>query len=104
MNSGQMVTKWLQFLKRVLLKKFVKKQSMSFQLAIEDAVEAVRNTPDMGEVKKGDLSGLRVHKFKFQRQEYLIAYKTGGNTIAFYMIGTHENLYRELKQYLREVE
>ncbi|MEK6651825.1 MAG: type II toxin-antitoxin system RelE/ParE family toxin [Nitrospirota bacterium] len=85
-------------------KKFVKKQSRAFQLAIEDEVEGVRNTPDMGEAKKGDLTGLRVHKFKFQRQEYLIAYKTGSNSIVFYTIGTHENFYRELKQYLREVE
>lgn len=85
-------------------KKFVKKQSRAFQLAIEDEVEGVRNTPDMGEAKKGDLTGLRVHKFKFQRQEYLIAYKEKSNTIIFYMIGTHENFYRELKQYLREVE
>ncbi|MBI3377772.1 MAG: type II toxin-antitoxin system RelE/ParE family toxin [Nitrospirae bacterium] len=84
-------------------KKFVKKQSRAFQLAIEDEVEGVINSPDTGEAKKGDLSGLRVHKFKFQRQEYLIAYKTEGNTITFYMIGTHENFYRELKQYLREV-
>ena len=45
-----------------------------------------------------------MHKFKFQRQEYLIAYKTGSNSIVFYTIGTHENFYRELKQYLREVE
>ncbi len=85
-------------------KKFVKKQSRAFQLAIEDEVEGVRSSPDMGEAKKGDLSGARVHKFKFQRQEYLIAYKEEGNTIIFYMIGTHENFYRELKQYLREVE
>ncbi|RJQ42128.1 MAG: type II toxin-antitoxin system RelE/ParE family toxin [Nitrospiraceae bacterium] len=84
-------------------KKFVKKQSRAFQLAIEDEVEGVINNPDAGEAKKGDLSGLRVHKFKFQRQEYLIAYKTEGHTIVFYMIGTHENFYRELKQYLREV-
>lgn len=67
-------------------KKFVKKQSRAFQLAIEDAVEGVINTPDMGEVKKGDLSGVRVHKFKFQRQEYLIAYKEEGHSIIFYMI------------------
>ena len=85
-------------------KKFVKKQSRAFQLAIEDEVEGVRNAPDMGEAKKGDLTGLRVHKFKFQRQEYLIAYKEESNTTIFYMIGTHENFYRELKQYLREVE
>ncbi|MDP2278409.1 MAG: type II toxin-antitoxin system RelE/ParE family toxin [Nitrospirota bacterium] len=85
-------------------RKFVKKQSRAFQLAIEDAVEGIRNTPDMGEAKKGDLAGLRVHKFNFQRQEYLIAYKEEGNAIIFCMIGTHENFYRGLKQYLREVE
>jgi hypothetical protein len=85
-------------------KKFVKKQSRAFQLAIEDAVEAVRNSPGRGEAKKGDLTGLRVHKFKFQGQEYLIAYKEESNTIIVCMIGTHENFYRELKQYIREVE
>jgi mRNA-degrading endonuclease RelE of RelBE toxin-antitoxin system len=94
----------MEILYKSPFKKFVKKQSRAFQLAIEDAVEGVRNTPDMGELKKGDLSELRVHKFKFQRQEYLIAYKTESNTIVFYMIGTHENFYRELKQYLREVK
>lgn len=85
-------------------KKFVKKQTRAFQLVIEDEVEGVRNTPDMGEVKKGDLTGLRVHKFIFRRQEYLMAYREESNTIIFHMIGTHENFYRELKQYLREVE
>ncbi|KAF0146366.1 MAG: hypothetical protein FD156_34 [Nitrospirae bacterium] len=85
-------------------KKFVKKQSRAFQLAIEDAVEVVINTPDTGEAKKGDLSGFRVHKFKFQRQEYLIAYKIESNSMVFYMIGTHENFYRDIKQYLREGE
>lgn len=94
----------MEILYKPPFKKFVKKQSRAFQLAVEDAVEVVINNPDIGEAKKGDLSGLKVHKFRFQRQEYLIAYKTGSNNIAFYMIGTHENFYRELKQYLREVE
>ncbi|WP_366904697.1 type II toxin-antitoxin system RelE/ParE family toxin [Methylovulum sp.] len=29
----------------------------------------------MGEQKKGDLGNIRVHKFKYQRQEYLAAYR-----------------------------
>jgi hypothetical protein len=33
-------------------KKFVKKQSRAFQLAIEDEVEGVINNPDAGEAKK----------------------------------------------------
>lgn len=85
-------------------KKFVKKQTRLFQLIIEDEVERVVSNPDVGEVKKGDLSGFRVYKFKFQNQEYLIAYKTESKDIIFYMIETHENFYRNLKQYLKEVE
>lgn len=85
-------------------KKFVKKQLRPFQLAIEDEVERVVSNQEIGETKKGDLAGFRVHKFKFQKQEYLIAYKTESKWIIFYMIDTHENFYRNLKQYLREVE
>jgi mRNA-degrading endonuclease RelE of RelBE toxin-antitoxin system len=85
-------------------KKFVKKQSRPFQLAIEDEVERVVSNQETGEIKKGDLTGFRVHKFKFQRQEYLIAYKTENKGIIIYMIDTHENFYRNLKQYLKEVE
>ncbi|MDP2754872.1 MAG: type II toxin-antitoxin system RelE/ParE family toxin [Nitrospirota bacterium] len=37
-------------------------------------------------------------------QEYLIAYKPQNDWIVFYMTGTHENFYRELKHYIKEVE
>lgn len=84
-------------------KRFVKKQSRSFQLAIEDEVEKVSDNPQIGEVKSGDLTGFSVHKFKFQRQEYLIAYRLSDNHLIFYMVGTHENFYRDLKRYLKEV-
>lgn len=83
-------------------RKFVKKQSRAFQLAIEDAVEPVLDNPDSGESKKGDLAGIKVHKFKYQGQEYLIAYESSGNETVFYMIETHENFYRELKRYVKE--
>ncbi len=85
-------------------RRFVKKQTKAFQLAIEDEVEIILKKPEAGESKKGDLAGFRVYKFIFQRQEYLIAYKIHGNDIIFYMIDTHENFYRELKRYIREVE
>lgn len=85
-------------------KKFVKKQNRPFQLVIEDEVEKISKEPEMGELKKGDLSEFRAHKFKFKAQEYLIAYKYSEEDIIFYMIGTHENFYRELKRYAREAE
>ncbi len=85
-------------------KKFVKKQSRPFQLAIEDEVANILNDPDIGEVKKGDLSGFKVCKFKFKGQQFLIAYLLQQNNIIFYMIGTHENFYLRLKRSLKEAE
>jgi mRNA-degrading endonuclease RelE of RelBE toxin-antitoxin system len=85
-------------------KKFVKKQSRAFQLAIEDEVHEVLKTPQGGEMKKGDLEGFRIHKFKFHKQEYLMAYSIQGRDVVFYMIGAHENFYRALKSYLKEVD
>lgn len=80
---------------------FVKKQIRPFQLAIEDEIDRIKNNPAAGEVKKGDLAGFRVHKFKFHHQQYLLAYEIHANDIVVYMIGTHENFYRDLKQYIK---
>jgi plasmid stabilization system protein ParE len=85
---------------------FVKKQRKPFQAAIEDEVLLISDNPELGELKVGDLSGIRVHKFQFNRQEYLIAYSHHAETIEilfidFYKIGTHENFYTELKKYLK---
>jgi hypothetical protein len=59
------------------------------------------------------LAGIWVYKFKFQRQEYLLAYRPPTIeqrrqstemeflVIDFYQVGSHENFYDELKRYLR---
>lgn len=85
-------------------KRFVKKQTRPFQLAIEDEVEKIIKSPDIGRSKKGDLSEFQVYKFTFNNQDILIAYRVTGTDILFYSIGRHENFYRELKKYLREIE
>lgn len=87
-----------------LFRKFVKKQTRSFQLAIEDEVEKIAINPDIGKSKKGDLVDFRVHKFSYGKQKFLIAYRFQEDEIVFFIIGPHENFYRELKKYLREVE
>lgn len=93
---------------------FVKKAHKPLRLAIEDEVEDICQDPFIGEPKVGDLAGIRVHKFKFNRQEYLVAYRPPPEehlrdtshieflVIDFYKIGTHENFYDELKRYVRE--
>ncbi|WP_459869565.1 type II toxin-antitoxin system RelE/ParE family toxin [Endothiovibrio diazotrophicus] len=92
---------------------FVKKARKPLQLAIEDEVETICDDPEIGVPKVGDLAGIRVHKFRFNRQEYLIAYRAPSPTsepalavellfIDFYQVGSHENFYDSLKRYLRE--
>jgi len=87
-----------------LFRKFVKKQARSFQLAIEDKVEKIAINPDTGKSKRGDLVDFRVHKFSYGKQKFLIAYRFQEDEIVFFIIGSHENSYRELKKYLRKVE
>lgn len=89
---------------------FVKKSTKFLQLAISDAVEDICKQPNIGELKVGDLAGIRVHKFRLNQQQYLIAYKYLNNDkfdgiefIDFYKVGSHENFYLDLKKYLRQV-
>jgi excisionase family DNA binding protein len=55
-------------------RRFVKKQYLPMQLAIQDEVDSISVNPEIGKEKKGNLTGFRVHKFRFHQQEYLIAY------------------------------
>jgi len=87
---------------------FVKKAHKPLKLAIEDAVDVVCATPDIGELKTADLAGIRVYKFRFNRQQYLLAYRLSPGQpevefliIDFYQVGTHENFYESLKRYLK---
>jgi hypothetical protein len=84
-------------------RKFVKKQTRPFQLAIEDEVDSIINNPFSNEVKRGDLYGFRVKKFIFRGQQFLISYIIELDELTFYSIAPHENFYRDLKRYLREV-
>ena len=84
-------------------KQFVKKLPHHLQQVILDAVECVRANPDSGELKKGDLAGFRVHKFKMVRQLTLMAYKVENDSIVLYQVGPHENFYKNLKKYLKEI-
>ena len=41
---------------------------------VDSAVAEIASNPDVGEKKKGDLSELWVHKFRFPGQLYLVGY------------------------------
>jgi hypothetical protein len=93
--------------------KFIKKASLPLAMAIEDQVGLICHAPYQGTQKAGDLVGIWVSKFKFQRQQYLIAYRPiptlprGGQTtlevldIHFLQVGSHEKFYEQLKRHLK---
>ena len=67
--------------------------------AVDDAIEEIADNPSIGDKKKGDLSHIRVYKFRHQNQLYLLGYSLDKVIRIIYLeeIGSHENFYRDLK-------
>ena len=68
---------------------------------LDEAVKSVSNDPSIGDMKVGDLQGIRVYKFKSKKQPILLAYEVIDSTLYLYTFGSHENFYRDLKKYLQ---
>ena len=66
--------------------------------AVDQAVTAIVSDPTLGKAKKGDLSGVYVHKFDCVNQLFLLAYEYEPATRVLLLVGTHENFYRNLKR------
>lgn len=81
--------------------KFKKKAPSKFHLEIDKQVKTIMRNPEIGQFKKGDLKGIRVLKFEYNRQWYLLSYEIKGNILNLYLIGRHEKFYSKLKKYLR---
>ena len=77
----------------------IKKLKKQEKKALDDAVLAILNDPQIGEEKVGDLSGVFVHKFKINKQLILLSYTFDESEINLLTYGSHENFYRELKRY-----
>ena len=84
-------------------KNTVKKLPRPRQQIVLDAVEDILLNPEIGEPKKGDLEGFRVYKFPINRDLTLLAYKMEEDAIILYQVGPHENFYKILKRYLKEI-
>lgn len=78
-----------------------KKKLHSKQIkSLDQAVKKIATNPTVGILKKGDLQGIRIYKFKITNQEYLLAYTESREQIILLALGTHENFYRDLKKIL----
>ena len=68
---------------------------------LDQEIRTIAENPSIGEEKKGDLTGVFVHKFKIKATQYLLAYRKVGQDLELVMIGPHENYYRDLKRSLK---
>ncbi len=83
-------------------KKSFKKLPENQQKMVEKVIRNIVDKPDIGENKKGDLAAIRVYQCKIQKQLMLLAYQIAeiDGVLYLLLLGTHENFYRDLKQYL----
>lgn len=83
-------------------KKSVKKLHKNQKADLDAAVKTLMNEPFLGEQKKGDLSFMRVYKFKMAKQLTLLgySYENGSVVLELLAFGSHENFYRDAKKLL----
>jgi mRNA-degrading endonuclease RelE of RelBE toxin-antitoxin system len=67
---------------------------------VDSAVDEVKQNPEIGVRKRGDLAELRVFKFHSAGQLYLLGYTLDEEVYLIYLeaVGSHENFYRDLKR------
>lgn len=84
-----------------IFKRRVKKLQKSEKIALDKAIGELVANPALGEMKTGDLASVRVFKYKFNAQLFLLAYEYIDEELLLTLIehGTHENFYRDLKRY-----
>ncbi|ANG91277.1 type II toxin-antitoxin system RelE/ParE family toxin [Enterobacteriaceae bacterium 155047] len=80
--------------------KAMDKLSNDMLKTVEDEIDKIILDPLKGELKKGDLSYLRVHKFHIHKQLVLLGYSWKEQKLELYLLSlaTHENFYKEMKQ------
>jgi mRNA-degrading endonuclease RelE of RelBE toxin-antitoxin system len=81
-------------------RKAVKKLHQNQKRDLDKAVKELIENPLLGEQKKGDLSFLRVHKFKMVKQLTLLgySYEDGTVTLELIALASQENFYRDVKK------
>jgi len=89
----------MQILQTKRFQKAVKKLHANQKTDLDKAIKQLAINPEIGELKKGDLTGVRVYKFKMQNQLTLLGYRFIDDEPCLLMlsVGSHENFYRDLK-------
>ena len=94
------MAKTIHVLQTPTFKRAVKKLEPNQKVDLDTAIKKLIINPNLGEQKKGNLSFLRVFKFKMNNQLTLLGYSfTDGALILELMnLGSHENFYRDVQR------
>lgn len=70
---------------------------------IDKHVKRICDDPSLSDLETDDLAGIRVCKFGFMGQLYVLAHEANHDAKIVYIhaVGGHENFYRDLKKYLK---
>lgn len=81
-------------------KKVYKKLHLNQLVPVNAAIKEVIANPDIGTQKTGDLTNVRVYKFKIAEKLMLLGYEVSQDKqeLIFTALGPHENFYRDLKR------
>jgi len=90
----------MQILQSATFTKQVKKLHKNQKKDLDQAIKEIVKNPSIGEMKKGDLSGIQVYKFNMVKQLMLPAYEFNDDEVELILLalGAHENFYRDLKK------
>ena len=86
--------------------KYLKKlKDKNLKQRYKDAIEKIRENPEIGEQKTGDLTGIFGYDIFYNRTNYELAYTieigNDGKAVVVIMAGTRENFYEQLKRYMK---
>ena len=88
----------VQVLQSAIFARAYKRLHKNQKMDVDTAIEVIVKSPEVGELKRGDLAGVYVYKFKSQNQLMLLAYEYDPLTRMLLLLGSHENFYRDLKR------
>ena len=94
------LAKSMRVLQTSSFSKTVKKLKPNQKQDLDAAIRMLIEDPALGEQKKGDLSFLRVHKFKMNKQLTLLGYSIddGALLLELIVVGSYERFYRDVNQ------
>ncbi len=94
------LAKSMRVLQTSSFSKTVKKLKPNQKQDLDAAIRVLIEDPALGEQKKGDLSFLRVHKFKMNKQLTLLGYSIddGALLLELIVVGSYERFYRDVNQ------